>query len=90
MCKLKKALIPITVYKRLWRMNRGFDTSLQAILQLGRTGLFDSDEFKRITDSIEEARSSACSYLASTLGELEGDSAGRLYARRFTRERKEG
>ena len=77
------------VYKQLLRINRGFAAVVRGLATLEKSRGFHRSELRRLSTRVRETRAAANSYLAATLESAETDEAGRLYAKRLAREKKD-
>jgi hypothetical protein len=78
-----------SVYKQLFRINRGFDAVLRALRVLREHEGFHASELRHFRDLAREARASTNSYLAAVIESAETDEAGRLFRKRIRREKAE-
>ena len=81
--------VGLAVYERLCEINRGFEQVRRALIELGRSRLFDTSELQRCRELATESKAVINSYLTNTLETAETDHAGRLFRRRIARERKD-
>ena len=76
-------------YRHLWSMNEGFDRVRRSLKALAKHAALDASELRRFQELAAEARAATNSYLLEALGAEQTDRAGRLFARRRERERRE-
>ena len=77
------------VYLQLWRINRSLERVEQSLDILRRHPAFRRREIDRFRSMAHEVRAATCSYLAEMIGIAETDQAGRQFAKRLARERKD-
>jgi hypothetical protein len=77
------------VYFQLWRINRSLDHVEQALDILRRHPAFRRREIDRFRSMAHEVRAATSSYLAERIEIAETVQAGRQFAKRLARERKD-
>jgi hypothetical protein len=79
----------LETYQLLLEINVGYERVIRSLEALRTHAAFDRGELNRFRALALEARSSANSYLTGVLGAVETEQAGRHFARRLRRERKD-
>ena len=79
----------LQAYELLLEMNFGYENVIRSLAALRRHAAFDREELSRFRALAQEARSSANSYLTGVFETVETEEAGRHFARRLRRERKD-
>jgi hypothetical protein len=78
-----------SVYRQLFRINRGFDAVLRALSVLRDHRGFHRSELRHFRKLAREAQASTNSYLTAVIESQETDEAGRLFRTRIQREKAE-
>ena len=79
----------LKILEEVCAMNRGFEQARRSLRALARHSRLEPAEVRRFEHMTAETCAAANSYLLEGLGAKATDEAGRLFARRTARERKE-
>ena len=79
----------LDVYKRLLRINAGFEQVLRSLAALERQRRSDAEELKRFRLRSRETQAALNSYLAAAIESAETDAAGRCFRQRVAQEKSD-